>query len=43
MHEGVLVMMQGCIGNNEQGIWIELIDYLDSPMWLINQLGPVLG
>ena len=26
MHKGALVIMQGCIRDNEQGIWIGLID-----------------
>ena len=43
MHKSVLVITQSCIGDNEQGLQIELIDYLDDPMWLIDQLGPILG
>ena len=26
VHKGVLVIMQGCVGLIEQGIWIRLID-----------------
>ena len=26
VHKGVLIIMQDCIGDNEQGIWIRLID-----------------
>ena len=26
MHKGVLVTTQGCIGDSEQVLWIELID-----------------
>ena len=26
MHKGILVIMQCCIRDSEQGIWIELID-----------------
>ena len=26
MHKGVLVIMQGCTGISEQGLWIGLID-----------------
>ena len=43
MHKSVLVIMQSCIGDNEQGLQIEIIDYLDDPMWLIDQLRPILG
>ena len=43
MHKGVLVIMQDCTRDNEQSLWIELIDQLDDPKWLINQLGSILG
>ena len=33
MHKSVLVIMQGCIGVSEQGVWIRLI----------NKLEPILG
>ena len=26
VHKGVLIIMQGCIGDNEQGLYIGLID-----------------
>ena len=26
MHKGILVIMQGCIGVSERGLWIGLID-----------------
>ena len=32
MHKSILVITQGCIGDNEQGIWFGLIDQLDDPM-----------
>ena len=35
--------MQGCIWISEQGLWIELIDWLDGPVRLINQLQPFLS
>ena len=43
MHKGILVIIQGCIGDSEQIIWIELIDQLDGHVWLVNQLGLILG
>ena len=43
IHKGILIIIQGCIGDSEQGLWIGLIDWLDDSMWLINQLGPILG
>lgn len=42
VHKGVLVIRQGCIGDSEQVLWIGLIDKLNDPMWLINQLEPTL-
>ena len=38
VHNGVLVIMQGCIKDSEQVLWVGLIDLLDGPVWLINQL-----
>ena len=26
VHKGILIIMQGCPGGSEQGLWIELID-----------------
>ena len=43
VHKGILVIIQGCIGDSEQIIWIELIDQLDGHVWLVNQLGLILG
>ena len=43
VHKVILVISQGYIGDNEQSIWFELIDYLEDPMWLINQLRPIFG
>ena len=43
VHKDVLVIMEGCAGVSEQGIWIWLIDYLVGPIGLINQLWPILG
>ena len=43
VHKGILVITYDCTRDNEQGLWIELIDKLNGPIWLINQLGPVLG
>ena len=43
MHKSVLVITQSCTRDNEQGLQIELIDYLDDPIWIIDQLGPILG
>ena len=41
VHKAILVISQGCIGDNEQGIWFGLIDYLDGPMRLIIKLRPI--
>ena len=43
LHKGILIIMQGFTRDNEQGLWIELIDYLDDSMWTINQLWPILS
>ena len=43
VHKGILLITQGCIGVNEQGLWIGLIDQLVGVVGLINQLGPILG
>ena len=43
VHKGILVIMQGCIGVSEQGLWIGLMDQLVNPIGLINQSEPILG
>ena len=43
VHRANLVIMQGCIGLSEQGLWIRLIDQLVNPIGLINQSEPILG
>ena len=42
VHKSILVTTQGCIGDNEQGIWFGLIHKLDDLMQLINQFGAIL-
>ena len=36
VHKSFCVIMQGCIKDSEQGLWIGLIDCLDDHVWLIN-------
>ena len=43
MHKGVLIIMQGCKGVSEQGLWIGLIDKLVGLIGLINQSQPILS
>ena len=33
VHKGVLVIIQGCIGVSEQGLWIGLLDSLVRFVW----------
>ena len=35
VYKTILVIMQGCIGANEQSLWIGLIDYLVNPIGLL--------
>ena len=32
VHNSILVIMQGCIRDNGQGLWLGIIDKLDDPM-----------
>ena len=43
VHKGVLIIMQGCKGVSEQGLWIGLIDKLVGLIGLINQSQPILS
>ena len=43
VHKNVLVIMEGCVGVSEQGLWIGLIDKLVGLIGLINQSQPILS